>query len=113
MRREMTLIKRLVAWCKEERRQMQESLERMESGADQFGPLAPGTGFVDTTASDIERYRRKIAELDALIARHPDVGTVHAGAGTKAAGLPRVERDQAKLEGVPFVRLGVWEKSPS
>jgi hypothetical protein len=33
--------------------------------------LSP-TGWVDTTLSDIALYEQKIAELDALIARHPE-----------------------------------------
>ena len=59
-----------VARWKEERQRMQRILEWIKSGQAEFGPWSPGTGRGDATADDIDHYRRKIAELDALIARH-------------------------------------------
>jgi len=69
----MALIDNLIAWCKEERQQMQKQLEWLEAGKAQFRTMTPGIGWVDTTADDIKHYKQKIAELDVLIARHPDV----------------------------------------
>ena len=68
----MAFIDNLVAWCKEERQHMQQQLEWRESGKAQFRTMSSGTGWVDTTADDVEHYKQKIAELDALIARHPE-----------------------------------------
>jgi len=69
----MALINNLVAWCKDERRKAQELLEWMVSGKARFGTRSPDGEWIDTTAKDIERYRQTIAEMDALIARHPEV----------------------------------------
>jgi hypothetical protein len=69
----MDLIERLIAWCKDERRRAQESLEGMEAGTDRFGTRSPDGEWIDTTADHIKRYKRRIAEMDALIARHPEV----------------------------------------
>ena len=68
----MTFIGRLMAWCKYERGRMQVLLERLKFGEPKIEPWPPIPGQVDTTPSDIERYRQKIAEMDALIARHPE-----------------------------------------
>jgi hypothetical protein len=69
----MALIDKLVAWCRDERRKAQELLEWMEAGKARFGTRSADGKWIDTTADDIERYRQKIAEMDALIARHPEV----------------------------------------
>ena len=65
----MAFEKEVARW-KEERQRMQRILEWIKSGQAEFGPWLPGSGRGDTTADDIDHYRRKIAELDALIARH-------------------------------------------
>ncbi len=67
----MMALDDLVAWCKEERQQMQKQVEWMKSGKAKFSTLS-STGWVDTTLSDIALYEQKIAELDALIACHPE-----------------------------------------
>jgi hypothetical protein len=68
----MAFIDKLVAWWKEERQQMRKLLEWMKSGKAKSSTMSPATGLVDTTPADIEHYTRKIAELDALIAHHPE-----------------------------------------
>ena len=67
----MAFIDKMVARWKEDRQRMQEQVELMESGKAKLSTLSP-TGWVDTTADDVEHYKQKIAELDALIARHPE-----------------------------------------
>ena len=67
----MTFIEKMVAWCKKEREHMQKQLEGMKSGKAKFSTMSP-TGWVDTTPADIERYTRKLAEMDDMIARHPE-----------------------------------------
>ena len=68
----MAFIDKLVRRWKEDRQQMQEHVEGMESNETKFGPWSPGTGCVDTTADQIARYKLTIAKLDTLIARHPE-----------------------------------------
>jgi hypothetical protein len=68
----MAFIDKAVTRWKEERQRKKGLLEWMKSGKAKFGTWSPGAGSVDTTPADIERYTRKIAELDALIARHPE-----------------------------------------
>ena len=67
----MAFIDKLVAWWKEELQRTKQLLELAKSGTE-FGPWSHEAGIIDTTPADIERYTRKIAELDALIARHPE-----------------------------------------
>ena len=68
----MAFIDKLVARWKEDRQEMQEQVEWMESTDFQFGPKSPGTEWVNTTPDDIARYKLTIAELGTLIARHPE-----------------------------------------
>ena len=68
----MTFIGRLMAWCKYERGRMKVLLERLKFGEEKVEPWPTIPGQVDTTPSDIALYERKIAEMDDLIARHPD-----------------------------------------
>ena len=68
----MAFIDKMVALWKYERGRMQVLLERLKFGEPKIEPWPPIPGQVDTTPSDIERYRQKIAEMDALIARHPE-----------------------------------------
>jgi hypothetical protein len=68
----VAFIDRLVALWKYERGRMQVLFERLKFGESKIEPWSPIPGQVDTTPSDIALYERKIAEMDALIARHPD-----------------------------------------
>jgi hypothetical protein len=68
----MAFIDRLVALWKYERGQMQVLLERLKFGKPTIEHWPPIPGQVDTTPSDIALYERKIAEMDDLIARHPE-----------------------------------------
>ena len=68
----MAFIDKLVAWWKEELQRTKQLLELAKSGTE-FEPRTHEAGEIDTTTpADIERYTRKIAELDACIARHPE-----------------------------------------
>jgi len=69
----MSGIAHLVAWCKREREQQQGQLEWMESGRMQVGTRDAGGRLTDTTPEAIAEAKRKIDELDRLIARHPEV----------------------------------------
>ena len=69
----MALLDDLVAACKQDREIFQDILENLESGALIFKSQSGlGSSLVDTTVADIESYKRRIAELDALISRHPE-----------------------------------------
>jgi hypothetical protein len=69
----MGFVDNLIAWCKDEIQHMKKQMEWMESGRVQLRTMSPDTGWINTTANDIERYKRKIAEMDALIVRPPEV----------------------------------------
>jgi hypothetical protein len=68
----MMAFEKAVAWLREERQRKKGLLEWMKSGKTKFGTWSPGAGLIDTTPGDIARYEREIAELDTLIARHPE-----------------------------------------
>jgi hypothetical protein len=68
----VAFIDKLVARWKYERQRMKEILEGRKFGESKVEPWPPIPGQVDTTPGDIEVYTRKIAEMDALIARHPE-----------------------------------------
>jgi len=62
---------RVVAQWKEDRQWLREQLEWWMSGKFETREMSD-TGWVDTTADDVEGDKRKIAELDTLIARHSE-----------------------------------------
>ncbi len=68
----MTLIENLIAWCKEQRTQLERQIEMMESGNLQSIEQRPGVGRVDTTEASLARAKRQLAEIDALLARYPE-----------------------------------------
>jgi hypothetical protein len=68
----MTLLDDLIAWHKEERRQLLQQIEMLESGKLETHERRFGSGMVDTTAADLARAKRQLAEIDALLARYPE-----------------------------------------
>ena len=68
----MMAFEKAVARWKEELQRAKGLLEWMKSGKAKFGTWSPGAGLIDTTPGDIARYEQKIAELDTVIARHPE-----------------------------------------
>ncbi|HEV2189991.1 MAG TPA: hypothetical protein VGR70_22490 [Stellaceae bacterium] len=83
----MAAIEDIVAWCRAERSRLAHQLEALQSGRlrtceKQAQP--PGWLEIDTTAQSIDRCREYISELNAIIARHPEI----APAATAAAAAP-------------------------
>ncbi len=68
----MTLLDNLIAWCKEQRAQLERQIEMMGSGNLQSREPHPGSGWVDTTEADLARAKRHLAEIDALLARYSE-----------------------------------------
>ena len=69
----MALLDDLVSACKRDRTIYQDILGKLESGElTMKSQSGIESSFIDTTLEDIERYKRQIAELDALIARHTE-----------------------------------------
>ena len=66
-------MKELVTWCREERDRIQDRIERMEDGRAKFWHKSPDGQLIDTTADDLARDKTTLAELEALLARHPDL----------------------------------------
>ncbi|MGQ9364826.1 hypothetical protein [Azospirillum sp. ST 5-10] len=65
----MTSYETLADWCRHERMQQQARLEWLESGRMQVA-TRDGTGqVIDMTLQSIAEARRKVAELDELLAR--------------------------------------------
>ena len=69
---DMTLLDNLIVWCKEQQAQLQQQIEMRESGKLKTGEKHPGSGWVDTTDADLERAKRQLVEIDALLARHSE-----------------------------------------
>lgn len=58
----MAAPERFIAWCKQEQASIEQQLELMKSGKVRTGEDI-GTGWVDRTASSIERAKARLAEL--------------------------------------------------
>ena len=67
-----TMLDNLLAWCRTERASLQQQLNMMERGIKTTGERLAGAPAHDTTADSIADARRKIAEIDDILARHPD-----------------------------------------
>ena len=68
----MTLLDNLTVWCKEQQTQLQRQIEMLESGDLITREKRPGSGWLDTSDADLERAKRQLAELDALLARYSE-----------------------------------------
>jgi hypothetical protein len=58
---------RFVAWCKQEQASIEQELELMASGKVRIGEDL-GAGWIDKTEEAIERAKRRIAQLNELLA---------------------------------------------
>jgi hypothetical protein len=68
----MALDDRTRAWFREERESLLRQLQALQSGTVITGEKRPpATVWVDTTTRDMEQIRRRLGDLDALLARHP------------------------------------------
>jgi hypothetical protein len=63
----------LIAWCREQRREMLRRAERLEARTMQTREPLGGVGWSDTSEESAADVRRRIAQLDALIGS-PDAG---------------------------------------
>ena len=68
----MTLLDNLTVWCKEQQTQLQRQIEMLESGDLITREKRPGSVWLDTSDADLERAKRQLAELDALLARYSE-----------------------------------------
>ena len=68
----MTLLDNLITWCKEQQAQLQRQIEMLESGDLKTRERRPGSGWADTTDADLERAKRQLIEIDALLARYSE-----------------------------------------
>jgi hypothetical protein len=72
----MAAIEDIVAWCRAERSRLTHQLEELQSGRlrtyeKQAQP--PGWLEIDTTGQSIDLCRQNISELNAIVARYPEV----------------------------------------
>jgi hypothetical protein len=58
---------RFVAWCKQEQASIDQELELMASGKVRIGEDT-GAGWIDKTEEAIERAKRRLAQLNELLA---------------------------------------------
>jgi hypothetical protein len=75
----MAAIEDIVAWCRAERTRLAQQLEQLQSGhLRTYEKLAqpPGWLEIDTTAQSIDLCRQYISELNAIVARYPEVTLV-------------------------------------
>jgi hypothetical protein len=72
----MAAIENIIAWAKHEQARLAHQLEELQSGrlrTYEKHPQPPGWFEVDTTEHTIELNRLYISELNAIIARYPEV----------------------------------------
>lgn len=81
----MAAFHTLADWCRHERMQQQARLEWLESGRMQVATRDAAGGAIDMTPQSIAEARRKIAELDELLARTADGGAAPQGSVAGAA----------------------------
>jgi hypothetical protein len=63
----------LIEWCKQQRGDILEQLDWLRSGKLTVqGPHRIGSPVIDTTSARIGWLERNLAELDAVLAQHPD-----------------------------------------
>jgi len=62
----------LIAYCERERRRIFAQLEPLEDGTVHTGKRGPATGdaWIDTTNDEIQRLRKEVANIDAVIAEN-------------------------------------------
>ena len=70
----MALIDNVIAWCKQELEMNQKLLEQLTSGAMRMFAQHGSSPKIETTATDVIEAKRKIAELEALLAGYAEKG---------------------------------------
>jgi hypothetical protein len=66
-----TTLDELLRWCRTERENLKQHIDLMERGVVFVGELHLNSARRDITAEAIVIAKRKIAELDALLAKYP------------------------------------------
>ena len=72
----MAAIENILAWAKQEQARLAHRLEQLQSGhlrVYEKHAQAPGWLEIDTTAPSIELCQQYISELNAIIARYPEI----------------------------------------
>lgn len=69
----VSLFGDFISWSRKERVSLVHRTESMESGNLQTYEHRNEASAVDTTAASIERAKHLLAELDALLAKYPEV----------------------------------------
>jgi hypothetical protein len=69
----MSLVGDFISWSRKERASLIHRTELMESGKLQTFEDRDEHQAVDTTGESIERAKYQLVELDALLARYPEV----------------------------------------
>jgi hypothetical protein len=72
----MAAIENILAWAKQEQARLAHRLEQLQSGQLRVAEKhaqAPGWLEIDTTAQTIELCQQYISELNAIIARYPEI----------------------------------------
>ena len=68
----MAIDDRTRAWFHEQRDSLLRQLQLLQSGTLTTGEkTASDTSWIDTTQRDIDRTRRQLGEVDAILSRHP------------------------------------------
>jgi hypothetical protein len=89
----MAAIEDIVGWCRVERLRLAHQLEELQSGwLRTYEKQAQEQGWleIDTTAQSIDLCRQYISELNAIVARYPDVSVTPAA--TPLPVVPPVAR---------------------
>jgi len=69
----MSLFGDFISWSRKERVTLIHRTELMESGKLPTYDDRSEPGAIDTTVESIERAKHQLAELDALLARYPEM----------------------------------------
>ena len=69
----MSLFGDFISWSRKERATLLHRTELMEAGKLQTYEDRNESGEVDTTVESIGRAKHQLAELDALLAKYPDI----------------------------------------
>src|SRR5271169_1538462 len=72
----MAAIENILAWAKQEQARLAHRLEQLQSGRLRIAEKhaqTPGWLEIDTTAQTIELCQQYISELNAIIARYPEI----------------------------------------
>jgi hypothetical protein len=65
----MPLPSEFVHWCEAEIAMLREQLEQLMSGGAEAGRRPQGSAWTDNTAEEVQRLKRAIANLEAVLAK--------------------------------------------